>query len=205
MTYTSGHAAELNTRRRQNNAMADRYQNDRNQLRDALDLHGVNSIEHRQKIEEIGRVSPHTVVYREFVPESTCVTYALNLSGDVAYRAIAGNFDGKIFAGKQFIVWLLQSHLQEINHAKRGSLALYFAETIWKHIGVVSGSARLISKWGTFPVYEHGLFEVPTPYGDIVRYFNSPCSGQPRQLFLQYAQTCGLSKTDINAAIQSSV
>jgi hypothetical protein len=40
--------------------------------------------------------------------------------------------------------------------------------------------------WGTFPVYEHEIWEVPARYGDEVRYFENPGPAGALQLILEY-------------------
>jgi hypothetical protein len=51
------------------------------------------------------------------------------------------------------------------------------------------GTAR---EWGTFPVYEHGLWEVPANYGDRVAVMQSLYPDDAYQLFLEYAALKGV-------------
>jgi hypothetical protein len=107
------------------------------QLREALDApDGFLVSRHRDYIERVRAIHPHTVVFRELIDESTCVLYALGLRQNPSYRAVAGNFDGKIFAGRGFMEWLINGHLVEIDDPKPGCLALYFSEGIWQHVGL---------------------------------------------------------------------
>jgi len=173
-------------------------------LRAALDApEGFDRYQHRARTEDVRHHYPHTVAYRELVEESTCVTYALKLFGDRSYRAIASNFNREVFAGRQFVEWLLQNHLTEMQHAVPGCLALYFHAGVWKHVGVVTGEGRIISQWGTFPVYEHAVLEVPARYGDQVRYFEMLGSGDALRLFLEFCKAIGLSDWDIANAVRT--
>ena len=154
-------------------------------------------------IERVRRTHPHTVTYRELLNEGTCATYAVHLFREKAYWAMASNFGRRIFAGRQFMEWLIQHHLSKIRRPVLGCLATYFRDDVWQHIGVVSGSGRVTSQWGTFPVYEHGFFEVPARYGDDVRYFRGLRRGDALRLFLDFAKTHGLSDADISRVISN--
>jgi hypothetical protein len=170
-------------------------------LRAALDLpDGFDRFKHRKAIEDVARTHAHSVVYRSLVEESTCATHAFGLSKDATYRAVASSFGRKIFAGRAFMEWLLGT-LREIDQPSPGCLALYFSGEIWQHVGVVSSSGRVVSQWGTFPVYEHRVFEIPSRYGDVVRYFEMPSRAETLRLFLEYAKTWSLSDRDIDRAV----
>jgi len=177
---------------------------DNKALREALDApDGFPVSGHRQRTDAVRKVYPHTVVFRELIDESTCVLCAFGLVGNRTYRAIALNFNRKIFAGKAFMEWLIKEHLVEIEEPKKGCLALYFDKGIWQHVGMVSAPGRVISQWGTFPVYEHNVCEVPARYGDEVRYFEMPDRRDPLRLFLEFARTRGLSEADLARALKA--
>jgi hypothetical protein len=98
---------------------------------------------HRDYIERVVRSKhSHTVVFRELIDESTCVLYALDLRRDPTYRAIASNFGRKIFAGRAFMEWLINGHVIEIDEPKAGSLALYFDQGVWQHVGLFPHPGR---------------------------------------------------------------
>src|SRR6266446_8592286 len=56
--------------------------------------------------------------------------------------------------------------LTEIDQPTIGSLVLYFSGSDWKHVGIVTGPNRVTSQWGTFPIYEHDVCEIPASYGN---------------------------------------
>lgn len=178
----------------------EQYKNDQDELREALDLEGIDRSEHRERVEGIQKLHSHTIKYIELIDESTCATYAFGLTGNPTYYAIAGNFGRRIYAGKNFMEWLLQEHLVEISKPEPGCLAMYFKDDEWTHVGIYKEPHRVISQWGTFPVYEHGIFEVRNKYGDVVRYYKKPTAEQMLQLFLEYAKLCGVSQAHIEAA-----
>lgn len=179
-------------------------QPDKQPLREALDAPaGLFISQHRAYIEHVRTVYRHTVIFRRLISESTCVLYALELGEERIYRAIACNFNRRIFAGKTFVEWLVKEHLTEIDEPKEGCLALYFDRQVWQHIGVVSAAERVLSQWGEFPVYEHGVFEVPARYGDEVRYFEMPRRGEPLLLFLEFAKARGVSDAGLAKVLKA--
>jgi hypothetical protein len=46
---------------------------------------------------------------------------------------------------------------------------------------------EVLSKWGEFPVYQHGLWEVPASYGQDVKYFRLPNEEEVLRLFQEFA------------------
>lgn len=174
-------------------------------LRKALDApDGFDRFAHRKRTERVKATHPHSVQYHELVSGSTCLTYALGLYKDDTYRAIAGPaFSYEVFAGKPFVERLLeQGLLVELEQAVPGCLVLYFADGVWKHAGTASLANRVISQWGTFPVYEHETFEVPARYGNQVRYFTMPDTAESLALFVEYAKSLGISDEDIADAVR---
>src|SRR5882757_676339 len=140
-------------------------------LRKALELDGIVAAEHPQRIEALKERFPHTIrcVARHYL--ATCASYAFRLSEDPVYRAVARGFDPDVFAGREFVEWALAGRLCPIDEPQIGSLAMYFMDEKWQHVGLLYGSDRIISKWGTFPVYEHEISEIPASYGDRVRFY----------------------------------
>lgn len=172
-------------------------------LRVALDLpDGLDRYSHRAAIEHLKQEYSHTIDYRGMDDGNNCVTHAFGLANTPAYRAIAGSFGGEIFAGRGFMEWLLRDHLYEIDEAADGCAVLYFVGHTWQHIGRLCAPGRVTSKWGTFPVYDHALLELPAGYGDIVRYFSMPGPDEVLRLFLDYAKSRGLSNPDIDWALK---
>ena len=175
-------------------------------LRRALDApDGFDRSRHRDRTEGLRTSFPHTVRYHELVDGSTCLTYALGLFRDRTYLAIAGScFNYQIFAGKRFVQWLMEKgHLKEVARPAPGCLVFYFAGEVWQHAGTGVSNERVLSQWGTFPVYEHEAFEIPARYGNQVRYFAMPGSERIRDLFVVFAKHhYGITEEEIAEAIQ---
>jgi hypothetical protein len=182
-----------------------RWDHANNALRIALDLPANTLIgEHAARVAEIGSAYPHTIILNAGQSDLTCVPYALRLDKDATYRAIAVEFDREVFAGPKFVEWLLIDKLDEVQRPSLGSLALYFYEADWRHIGVVGSPGRITSKWGTFPVYDHNP---PLTYGDHLRFYKKPSPEDAIALFLDYCRSegiCDQDITDIQAEVEKA-
>lgn len=162
-------------------------------LRAALDLDGAAIGEHAELVAAVNKAHPHSI---RFVAsfEGTCATYALDLGDDPIYRAIASAGDGSVFAGRRLMEWLLDGRLVETGIPEIGALVVYFSGDRWTHVGRLVGPTRVRSKWGVFPVYEHGTFEVPSAYGETVRFFHSLEPSAALNLFIKFAEQESLSR-----------
>jgi hypothetical protein len=166
-------------------------------LRKALELDGVAAAEHPQRIEALKERLPHTIQYVNGDHVATCASYAFRLSEDSVYRAVARGSEPNIFAGLKFVEWALAGRLRPIDDPQIGSLAMYFMGEKWRHVGLVYRSGRIISKWGTYPVYEHEISDIPASYGNRVRFYERPAPPDALALFLEYARFVGMADADI--------
>jgi hypothetical protein len=170
------------------------------ELRKALDLERLDAIDHKRKVAALRSVHSHSITYDGQHSEETCVPYALDLTGDETYEAVRRTF-GLIYAGPEFFQWLLDNgHLRPTSAAK-GCLACYFADSTFKHVGLMLSQDRVISKWGEMPRYRHGLTEVPLDYGMDVHFFEKPALGMARRLFREFAVSKGLREEEIQRAM----
>ncbi len=171
-------------------------------LRAALDVPKDTLIGcHSRLIKEQTQAYSHNIKLVCYPTRGTCVAYAFELADNPIYEAIREDFDREVFAGKRFVEWMMNNRLKEIDQPAVGSLVLYLLGSDWKHVGVVTGSERVISQWGTYPIYEHDLDEVPASYGELVRFFEKPSPEQALSDFLDYARSEGVSNEDIDAII----
>jgi len=171
-------------------------------LRVALDVpEGTLIGDHYRAIISRTQGMTHTVKFVTGPQPGTCIAFALGLSNNPVYQTIALDFDGEVFAGRRFVEWMMRNRLKGVEPATVGSLVLYFLGIDWRHIGTADILDRVVSQWGTFPVYEHGFFEVPQGYGDTVRFFDKPALEQSFADFLAYARSEGVSDKDIEAII----
>jgi hypothetical protein len=167
-------------------------------LRIALDFPtGTLVGEHTARVEAIRSEYAHTILLKQESTDLTCVPYAVELASSPVYRAIAADFDREVFAGSNFVEWLLNNRLCEVSHPSAGVLALYFSDGIWRHAGFVTDANRIKSKWGTFPLYDHDFWEVPISYGDELRFFKRPSPEGALVLFLDYCRFERISDRNI--------
>lgn len=109
----------------------------------------------------------------------TCLMHVFRFAEHAQYIAIARHDRGEVFAGSAFAHWLIARGLLQplgAEDARAGDLVFYFHDGQFRHAGLLCDGGRVVSKWGTGHLYEHGLHEVPDHYGDDLRYFASlPC------------------------------
>lgn len=126
----------------------------------------------------------------------TCLVHALGFTGQDQYHAVAHLERGRVFAGKAFASWLLRSgSLVEVSPATAmlGSIVMYFdSHGEFTHVGLSRPESRVQSKWGLLGLYEHGLFEVPSDYGDVVRYYEPLPYPEAIRLFYEFAAENGI-------------
>ena len=157
-------------------------------LRAALDLDGLTWPKHRDAVEALRGRTNHSITFIEHRDRDTCATYTLDLSERAEYETVV--WLDNIFAGRDFIEWLVRSKLTRMSLPRPGALILYFSGEEWRHIGEMVDTDRVRSKWGEgFPVYEHGIWEVPEAYGDTVRYFEPVTGSDALAWFLEFART----------------
>jgi hypothetical protein len=91
------------------------------------------------------------------------------------------------FPGSAFVVELLEGgRLREVEEAAAhaGCVVIYFENGLPEHAGIVQQHGFVVSKWGKGHLYRHRLFEVPSIYGDNVRFFEAP---QPTEVLRRFA------------------
>lgn len=156
--------------------------------------------EHRLEVEKLLQLHSHTIRFIASRLDDTCVPYALCLTDELTYRALAHR---DVYAGKPFMTWLITDRLQQLPEAQVGCLACYFSAEGWTHVGVATAAHRARSKWGQWPAYEHDLSEVTDEFGDCVNFFARPSNMEAISLFIEFAKREGLSDHDIADAISS--
>lgn len=128
----------------------------------------------------------------------TCIVHALNLIENPDYVRIAGLGLGRVFAGTDFVNFLLtKGYLEEISleDVSEGDLIIYFDNGQVTHAGKMIRDNRVISKWGRGYLYEHSIWEMPQQYGNNVRYFKGIKRETALQHFIEYAEQEGIIST----------
>ncbi len=159
------------------------------ELRARLVIEGETVSGHCDRIRALKAEFSHTIRCIARPADGTCVTHAFGLLEE--FRLLVAELESLgVKPGSAFITWLLEEgRLVEIDGVRPNALALYFEEGSWKHAGVVSGEDRIVSKWGTYGVFDHRLSQVPGNYGNEVRFFDLPNLAAAADLFFEFA--CG--------------
>ncbi len=154
--------------------------------------------QHPEKIQDLASLTGHSIkVVGSFfaVSEYTCVVHSFDLVRDPLYVSVADFGLGRIFAGSEFIHYLLDQRLlseYQYDSVFNGDLVMYLKNDSFKHIGLVLEKNRVLSKWGTGHLYNHLTWEVPISYGDKVRYFKKLAPAEGLDLFVSFAKFKGL-------------
>jgi hypothetical protein len=153
---------------------------------------------HPEKIQDLVLITGHSIkIIDSFISidKYTCVVHSFELVEDPLYVSVAGFGFGRIFAGADFIHFLLdQNFLCECQYdsVSKDDLIMYFQNELFKHVGLVLGEDRVLSKWGEGYLYNHLIWEVPISYGNKVRYFKKLAPGEGLDLFISFAESKGL-------------
>lgn len=155
--------------------------------------------QHPLMIQELALLSGHSIklVDSQYpIAEYTCVVYSFGLTKDPTYLSVASFGFGRTFAGAEFIHFLLDHSLlteRQTGQAFAGDLVVYFGNDLFKHVGTVLACNQVLSKWGTGHLFEHSTWEVPTNYGDHVKYFKQLAPEEGLDLFIKYAEVDGFT------------
>lgn len=151
--------------------------------------------EHLVRIDQLGIIHQHDI---KLVPaidmpptppdKYTCFMHAFDLVDSHAVIEIARTFK-ETYPSGAFVAYLIDSYLSEISHeeTQRGDIVIYSCAAGIAHAGRFIGG-KVISKWGSGLLWEHGVAEVPSKYGDDVRFFHAPNRPLAEQAFVAYAK-----------------
>jgi len=117
-----------------------------------------------------------------------CFEYAFGLAGSQSVIQIASVL-ASVYPGADFVSFLITNYLFEVpaDRALDNTVVIYFDGQTITHAGrMVSSGVQ--SKWGTGHLWKHGLFEIPTRYGDHVRFYRPIPKLVVEQAFVAYAK-----------------
>ena len=115
-----------------------------------------------------------------------CYMFCFDIKwGDIKNKSQNGS---QKFPVNEYACHLIKNFLCEIDHTKAedGDYVIYFSDDKPQHAGRFCGG-KIISKWGKYHVWRHGLLEVPTRYGEEVRYFKKISKDQCLLAFEQWS------------------
>jgi len=179
-------------------------------------MHNSPSIELRERLLEITKTAPvedHALLIEGIrsqfghtiypVPpgdprapaqqEYTCFGYAFGLADSPEYTRLASRPLAP-FANSRFVSFHLWSgRLREVDldDAHSSDVLVYYRTSEPSHAGVLLPKPRITSKWGIGLLYEHGLFEVPSIYGNKVRAFTGNSTQAALQSFCEFTEAEG--------------
>ena len=163
----------------------------------ALNATPMSPEAHIEAVAALAQATGHTMVSLASASDLfgyTCAVYALNLVDDPDYDRIRHRWR-TIYAGAEFMNWVMHNARLELLHGDEvapGSLAVYRDDQgAFTHVGIVRAGNRIDSKFGQLGLYNHALGEVPTDYGDRVRYFRGLQRRESITLFFEFAREKG--------------
>jgi len=121
-----------------------------------------------------------------------CYAYALGIAGLSRYKEIVERHQDSTLANSIFVSHVLdRNELKEINEqdVTSGDIVFYYANGSLKHGGKIGGAPKTVhSKWGHCEIFEHALWDVPTDYGNSVKYFKAPDAERMIDLLKDYVE-----------------
>jgi len=151
--------------------------------------------EHVARIAELINVHQHSIQLASAtdtptVPPDkyTCFMHAFDLVASQPVIEIAEAFN-ETYPNGAFVAYLVDHYLFEVSHeeAKPGDIVVYACDIKIAHAGRFS-DWKVISKWGTGLLWEHAVAEVPSKYGNDVRFFHALSGPMAEQAFVVYAK-----------------
>jgi hypothetical protein len=118
----------------------------------------------------------------------TCFMHAFLLAQSTVVLAIA-RYLRNTYPGGEFVAFLIANYLAEVGveDAREGDIILYSRGEEIHHAGRLK-SGRVVSKWGTGHLWEHGIFELPARYGERTRFYRAVPSAVVEEAFVAYAR-----------------
>ena len=153
-------------------------------LLDAIPSKSSNDIAlHSKHVEDLRKQCAHSIKCVEDAGgnRSDCFSYALEIPSKILIAT------DRIILVEFFSSPILKL-LKESRKSIDGGLVVYFSDDKPKHIGVIS-NGRVVSKWGKNPAYNHALLEVPTAYGDKIRYYQKPPDRLITTSFIEFVRS----------------
>jgi hypothetical protein len=157
--------------------------------------------EHPDRLRKITQQHPNSITLLDSphpIVGYTCLMHALDLVQSHEYKRIARQGEQQrnegVFAGRGFAEWLLREELLTTTKGSvtAGDIVLYFGDPGFKHAARFLEHDRVRSKWGTGHLYEHALWEVPSPYGNDIHFFKPLSDGKSILHFKRYAEEMGV-------------
>jgi hypothetical protein len=167
-----------------------------------LESQRLTAEQHVAAVSALSAEAGHSIVALESsvdVHRYTCAVHAFGFAGDASYEEIARWSDPDVFASPDFVHWLIEKHLLEPRAEDpdmSDALVIYLDKGRFKHIGIAQEAGRVESKWGTHALYNHGLWEVPSIYGNELLYFKRLTYEEALTYLQEFAREQGVEFDD---------
>ncbi len=150
---------------------------------------------HRTMLETLRQELPHSIEMLSGPNDDlqyNCVVHAFCVQEDQEYIDLWHACPQHVHGDTTFVQFMIENgDLKEREHPASGLLA-YFPEGAFRHIGRLISESRIVSKWGIGHLYEHDIFDVPSCYGEVVRYSRSAERDQVLNRFIEFAEGKGV-------------
>ncbi len=164
-------------------------------LREALDDVALMAVETQaDRIAALRKDPGHSIfVLDSAVPldRYTAGAFAFYLIDDPTFLQVVSVPFRRIFAGPEFVEYLMRCGrltARDEQAVQAGDLVIYLADGEVRHVGRALQRGRVVSKWGSGLLCEHGVWEVPASYGNTVRCCVGPGREDSIALFADYAE-----------------
>ncbi len=169
------------------------------QLREALDhildRYACDEVgEQIQQIKNLAQKYPHSIsLVHEAIPNKpetfsfNCYQHSFDLVNVEPVDRIMRTRPS-VFPGREYVGFLIDNSLREIRvqDAQDGDHVIYSADLRIEHAGKIRAGA-IESKWELMHLLRHPLYEVPSRYGNKVRFFTRLPQRDAVQAFLDFA------------------
>jgi len=146
-------------------------------------------------ITELGLRLPHSItLVSKAIPGDaatysyTCFQHAFELTAPPKLIVDIATLWRHVYPNSKFVAYLIEHHLEEVSagDVRDQGVVVYFNGGVARHAGRVQGDS-IVSKWGTAHLWRHALYEVPSAYGDKVRFFRPLCREDSQEAFVRFA------------------
>jgi len=147
-------------------------------------------------IAELGLRLPHSIaLVAKAIPGDaatysyTCFQHAFELTEPPQLIVDIATLWPHVYPNSKFVAYLIEHYLEEVgsDEIRDRDVVVYFNGGVARHAGRVQGE-RVVSKWGTAHLWRHALYEVPSAYGNEVRFFRPLCREDSQQAFVRFAE-----------------
>lgn len=147
-----------------------------------------------RQIRNLARRYPHSIsVVQEAIPnrpetfQFNCYQHSFELVNVEPVNRLMRT-DRSLFPGREYVQFLIDNVLREItlSQAQDDDHVVYSSDLHIEHAGKIRAGA-VESKWGLMHLFRNGVYEVPSRYGNNVRFFRHLPQHDVRQAFLDFA------------------